>query len=56
MDDETKPAAADAARWRTLPPRTPLEDLTTGQEVPPTPQALAESTPTPMEEAVRYPV
>lgn len=42
-------------RWRSLPPRTPLEDLVTGQEVRPAPQAIAESSPTPMEEAVRYP-
>ncbi|MBA9004044.1 hypothetical protein [Thermomonospora cellulosilytica] len=42
-------------RWRTLPPRTPLEDLVAAQEVPPTAQAIAESAPTPLDEATRHP-
>ena len=29
----------ETGRWRTLPPRTPLEELATGHEVPPEPQA-----------------
>ncbi|GAA1592258.1 hypothetical protein GCM10009678_88150 [Actinomadura kijaniata] len=49
-DDEATPS-----RWRSLPPRTPLEDLEAGHEVPPAPQAIAEGGITPLEEATRYP-
>ncbi|WP_157610306.1 hypothetical protein [Spirillospora albida] len=45
----------EAGRWRTLPPRTPLEDLTTGQEVPPKSQAVCEPGVSKLDEATRYP-
>ncbi|SNT58316.1 hypothetical protein SAMN05443665_104928 [Actinomadura meyerae] len=43
-------------RWSALPPRVQLEDTVPGHEVPPTPQAIAESRPTPIDEATRYPI
>ncbi|MEV5831320.1 hypothetical protein AB0L25_37715 [Spirillospora sp. NPDC052242] len=42
-------------RWRALPPRTPLEDLVTGQEVPPKPQVIADADSAKVDEATRYP-
>ncbi|GAB3677138.1 hypothetical protein GCM10027589_47320 [Actinocorallia lasiicapitis] len=52
-DEPTQDGAAD--RWRTLPPRTPLEDLVAGHEVPPKPQVIAEPGNTALDEATRYP-
>jgi hypothetical protein len=43
-------------RWQALPPRIQLEDTVAGQEVPPKPQSIAETTPTPIDEATRYPI
>ncbi|MFC4052871.1 hypothetical protein ACFOY4_24550 [Actinomadura syzygii] len=43
-------------RWRTLPPRTPLDELVAGQEVPPKPQVIADPSSTEVDEALRYPV
>jgi hypothetical protein len=42
-------------RWRNLPPRTPLEDLVTGQEVPPKAQVLEGPGISKLDEATRYP-
>ncbi|MFB4316122.1 hypothetical protein [Actinomadura sp. 21ATH] len=56
MSDDQHPERAAEAKWRALPPRTPLEDLVAGHEVPPTPQAVAEPGITPLDEATRYPV
>lgn len=44
-----------AARWRSLPPHTPLADTTASQEVPPKPQVIAEPGNVKLEEATRYP-
>ncbi|WP_165495077.1 hypothetical protein [Actinomadura roseirufa] len=56
MDDDTRAnGPRGRTRWHALPPRVPPEDLTTGQQVPPTPQAIAEAAMTPMDEATRYP-
>ncbi|MFD0687114.1 hypothetical protein [Actinomadura fibrosa] len=56
MSDDHRTDGPEPARWRKLPVRTPLEDLTTGHEVPPTPQAIADTKPTPLDEATRYPI
>ncbi|MFI6521555.1 hypothetical protein ACIBF1_38810 [Spirillospora sp. NPDC050679] len=56
MSDDTPRPDGPQDRWSSLPPRTPLEELETGHEVPPTPQAISEGGPTPMDEATRYPV
>ncbi|WP_158079411.1 hypothetical protein [Actinomadura sp. CNU-125] len=42
-------------RWRALPPRTPLHELVTGQEVPPKPQVIADADSAKVDEATRYP-
>ncbi|MEW2355077.1 hypothetical protein [Spirillospora sp. NPDC029432] len=55
MSDDQRPERA-ADRWRALPPRTPVEDLVAGHEVPPKPQAVAEPGITPLDEATRYPI
>lgn len=52
-DDQERESAPD--RWRTLPPRTPVEDLVTGQEVPPKSQAVTEPGIGKLDEATRYP-
>ncbi|MFI0484925.1 hypothetical protein [Actinomadura sp. 9N215] len=53
-DDQQQENTAD--RWRTLPPRTPLEDLVAMQEVPPKPQVIADPGNVKLDEATRYPV
>ncbi|WP_026313980.1 hypothetical protein [Actinomadura flavalba] len=56
MSDDTRPSAAEAdgaGRWTSLPPHTPLSELTTGQEVPPSPQVIREGGPTAVDEATQ---
>ncbi|MFI0357650.1 hypothetical protein [Actinomadura sp. 9N407] len=54
MSEERQERETD--RWRALPPRTPLEDLVTGQEVPPRAQVLEGPGITDQDEATRYPI
>ncbi|MBE1531374.1 hypothetical protein [Actinomadura algeriensis] len=55
MSDEAQRGESAPDRWRTLPPRTPLHDLVTGQEVPPKPQVIADADSAKVDEATRYP-
>ena len=54
MSDDRQPDDT-TGRWRSLPPRTPLEDLVAGQEVPPKPQVIADPSSVEVDEATRYP-
>ncbi|WP_165950303.1 hypothetical protein [Actinomadura sp. GC306] len=56
MSEERQVRKSDPDRWRTLPPRTPLEDLVAEQEVPPKAQVIADPGSTEVDEATRYPV
>ncbi|RKS76979.1 hypothetical protein BZB76_2348 [Actinomadura pelletieri DSM 43383] len=55
MSDEQR-QESPADRWRSLPPRIPLEDTVAVQEVPPKPQVVAEPGNVKLAEATRYPV
>ena len=55
MTDEREPEDT-TARWHSLPPRTPPEDLVAGQEVPPKPQVIADPSSAEVDEATRYPI
>ncbi|NEA28235.1 hypothetical protein [Actinomadura bangladeshensis] len=55
MTDDREPEDT-SARWHSLPPRTPLEDLVAGQEVPPKPQVIADPSSAEVDEATRYPI
>jgi hypothetical protein len=56
MSDDQHQQRTTSERWRTLPARTPLEDLVAGQEVPPKPQVVADPGNVKLDEATRYPV
>lgn len=55
MSDDRQRRDGTANRWRSLPPRTRLEDLVAGQEVPPKPEVIAEPGRVKVDEATRYP-
>lgn len=55
MSDDEQRVEKAPDRWRALPPRTPLQDLVTGQEVPPKPQVIADADSVKVDEATRYP-
>lgn len=55
MSDDQQALDGARGRWRTLPPRTRLEDLMAGQEVPPKPQVIADPGSAEVDEATRYP-
>jgi hypothetical protein len=55
MSDDQR-AESPADRWRSLPPRIPLEDTVAVQEVPPKPQVIADPGNPKLDEATRYPV
>ncbi|MFC6881595.1 MULTISPECIES: hypothetical protein [Actinomadura] len=54
MSDE-RPSRPENGKWRSLPPRTPLDRLVAGHEVPPKPQVIAEPGNRALDEATRYP-
>ncbi|GGU89833.1 hypothetical protein GCM10010182_00310 [Actinomadura cremea] len=54
-EEQRRSSQSGTDRWRALPPRTPLQDLVTGQEVSPKPQVIADSDSVKVDEATRYP-
>lgn len=56
MSDDRRGPESKADKWRSLPPRVPMDDLVAEQEVPPKPQVISHPLTFEIDEATRYPV